>query len=437
MCQLLTEVINGEVVNEMVYDNYGNILQKNGIRYTYSEGWNGRLAFYDGEQITYDAQGNPLNYLGHTLTWEKGRQLKSFDGIHFTYNANGIRTSKTVDGVRHDYLLDGVNILRETWDDNVLETLYDNEDSVCGIIYNGVPYYFHKNLQGDIIAIADQDGKVVARYTYDAWGKCQISVKSTNAAIAEINPYRYRGYYFDTETGLYYLQSRYYDSIFGRFVNKDDAMIVCVGEKVLDFNLFCYCENDSVVGYDPFGFYSRNKAVSYAKKWYNKRNEQFYSYSQDCANFVSQCLHAGGIKMTDSWHSYRSFNLLKYFCDPRSAISYKFWYDWDVSASWRLAKKQYEHFKNKSNNYINGDIIKITGTSSIKRFTIKGCVRKGDLLYFAGAKGDNVHHATIVVKVSGGKIYYAAHTKPRKEQDLATSMGSEQVIVIRIKNSAV
>ena len=245
MGQLLTETVNGEVVNEMVYDNYGNILQKNGIRYTYSEVWNDRLAFYDGEQITYDAQGNPLNYLGHTLTWEKGRQLKSFDGISYTYNANGIRTSKTVDGVRHDYLLDGVNILRETWDDNVLETLYDNEDSVCGIIYNGVPYYFHKNLQGDIIAIADQNGKVVARYTYDAWGKCQISVKSTNAAIAEINPYRYRGYYFDTEIGMYYLQSRYYDANVSRFISVDDPTIInnALNTSSMSTNKYCYCQN--------------------------------------------------------------------------------------------------------------------------------------------------------------------------------------------------
>jgi len=253
MGQLLTETVNGEVVNEMVYDNYGNILQKNGIRYTYSEGWNDRLAYYDGEHITYDAQGNPLNYLGHTLTWEKGRQLKSFDGIAYTYNANGIRTSKTVDNIRHEYLLDGVNILRETWDDNILETLYDNEESVCGIVYNGVPYYFQKNLQGDVIAIADQNGEVVARYTYDAWGKCEISVKSTNAAIAEINPYRYRGYYFDTETGLYYLQSRYYDPEVGQFINADEASYIYADGINYGVNLFAYCENNPVNMHDPNG----------------------------------------------------------------------------------------------------------------------------------------------------------------------------------------
>ena len=222
--QLLTETVDGVVVNTMTYDNYGNILQKNGKVYTYGNAaWKDLLTSYNGQAISYDAQGNPLNYLGHTLTWEKGRQLKTFDGIAYTYNANGIRTSKTVGGVPHEYLLDGVNILRETWGGNVLETLYDNEDTVCGIIYNGVPYYFHKNLQGDIIAIADQNGKVVARYTYDAWGVCTILSDTSGCSISTVNPYRYRGYYFDTETGMYYLQTRYYDPETGRFINADDA----------------------------------------------------------------------------------------------------------------------------------------------------------------------------------------------------------------------
>ena len=77
----------------------------------------------------------PLTYFGHTLTWEKGRQLKSFDTNTYTYNANGIRTSKTIGGVKHTYRLDGAKMLRETWGENVLTTLWDNEDSICGIRY--------------------------------------------------------------------------------------------------------------------------------------------------------------------------------------------------------------------------------------------------------------------------------------------------------------
>ena len=108
--QLLTETRNGFLINSMEYDNYGNILSKNGKAYTYGDGvWKDLLTAYDGQTIAYDAQGNPTSYLGHTLTWEKGRQLKRFvksDGtvIDYTYNANGIRTSKTVNGVKHEYV---------------------------------------------------------------------------------------------------------------------------------------------------------------------------------------------------------------------------------------------------------------------------------------------------------------------------------------------
>ena len=142
----------------MKYDNYGNIIEKNGKAYTYGNAtWKDLLTGFDGKTIEYDAQGNPVKYLGHTLTWEKGRQLKSFDGNTYTYNANGIRTSKIVNVVKHTYTLDGTKILRECWNydehnktyKDVLTPLYDNEESVCGIIYNGFAYYFQKNLQGE------------------------------------------------------------------------------------------------------------------------------------------------------------------------------------------------------------------------------------------------------------------------------------------------
>ena len=125
----------------------GNIASKNGTVYTYGDAvWKDLLTKVGDAVISYDAQGNPTAYLGHTLAWEKGRQLKSFDGNTYTYNANGIRTSKTVGGVKHTYALDGTKILCETWNGNALVPLYDNEDSVCGIVYNDEPFYFQKNL---------------------------------------------------------------------------------------------------------------------------------------------------------------------------------------------------------------------------------------------------------------------------------------------------
>ncbi len=256
--QLLTETVNGTVVNEMTYDNYGNILTKNGVAYTYDNTWKDLLTGYGEQTITYDAQGNPTSYLGHTLTWEKGRQLKSFDGNSYTYNANGIRTSKTVDGIKHTYTLDGTKILRETWGSNTLIPLYDNEDSVCGIIYNNNPYYFIKNLQGDVIAIVDKDATTVAKYSYDAWGVCSIIQDISGCNISNINPYRYRGYYYDAEIQMYYLQSRYYDPSVGRFVNADDLVMGCLSDGKVSHNVFSYCKNDPIMFVDSEGNIAAN-----------------------------------------------------------------------------------------------------------------------------------------------------------------------------------
>jgi len=187
------------------------------------------------------------------LTWEKGRQLKSFDDNTYTYNANGIRTSKTVNGFKHTYTLDGTKILRETWGDNILIPLYDNEDSVCGILYNDTPYYFLKNLQGDIIAITNQNGQTIAKYRYDAWGKCTVTSDTSGSNISGINPFRYRGYYYDPEIGMYYLQSRYYAPEIGRFVNADDARIFTAQSKEIGLNAFEYCDGNPVNSIDVLG----------------------------------------------------------------------------------------------------------------------------------------------------------------------------------------
>ena len=283
--QLLTEYVNAYVVNSMEYDNYGNIIKKNGKVYTYGdEKWKDLLTGFDGKTIEYDAQGNPVQYLGHTLTWEKGRQLKSFDNNTYTYNANGIRTSKTIRvneydaGVTHTYTLDRTKILRETWEGNTLIPIYDNEDSICGIIYNNVRYYFLKNLQGDIIEIVDEDAITVAKYSYDAWGVPTIISDISECKIATINPFRYRGYYYDQEIELYYLQSRYYDMDIGRFINVDSALLPYLFQAYdTNFNIFSYCCCNPINGSDANGYlyisYSQLNGfiagVMWSMKWLN------------------------------------------------------------------------------------------------------------------------------------------------------------------------
>ena len=183
----------------------------------------------------------------------KGGIIKKDKNISFEYNANGIRTSKIVNGIEHKFTVDGAKILQIYCDQNyILEPIYDNEDSVCGLYYNSEPFYFQKNLQGDIIAISDYWGDIVARYTYDAWGKV-TAITGSRMDIANANPFRYRGYFYDVETDLYYLQSRYYDANTGRFINADDSKIVTDSNNILGYALFSYCENNCINYFDITG----------------------------------------------------------------------------------------------------------------------------------------------------------------------------------------
>ena len=262
LSQLVSETV-GDVKTRYVYDSCGNILEKGVCKsdgeiddskktvFTYGDPvWKDLLTGVNGQTITYDAGGNPISYLGHTLQWEKGRQLAKFDNNTYVYNANGIRKSKTVGGIRHDFTLEGAKILSESWSGGKIVPVYDNEDQVCGIICNGTAYYFIKNLQGDVVSITDDKGTVVAGYTYDAWGVPKVDFDCTDTGIATVNPYRYRSYYYDSEIGMYYLQSRYYDPRICRFINADDAKYAAAQGH----NLFQYCKNDVVNHRDGFGY---------------------------------------------------------------------------------------------------------------------------------------------------------------------------------------
>ena len=192
----------------------------------------------------------------------------SYGSNTYTYNADGIRTSKTVNGVEHIYHLSGTRILDEEWVSgstrNLLIYIYDASGQPIGINYlkcvgNTVTkeaYLLGTNIQGDITCIYDTAGNRVVTYTYDAWGKI-LSVTGTAAnTIGRYNPLRYRGYYYDIETGFYYLNSRYYDPNVGRFLNSD-SQIAGVGGDIRGYNLFSYCMNDPVNLRDSNGNWPR------------------------------------------------------------------------------------------------------------------------------------------------------------------------------------
>ena len=225
--------------------------------YTYGDAeWGDLLTAYNGEAISYDGIGNPLSYRGWTMSWQGGRQLSSMtkgsDTLSFAYNESGLRTSKTVNGVTHNYVWHGSKLAADITDAYALYFHYDSSGEVIGFTRTAsgadAEYFYVKNLQGDILKVITATGTEAATYTYDAWGKLLTSTGD----LADINPLRYRGYYYDVETGLYYLQSRYYDPETCRFINPD-AFATTDADGVLSANMFAYCENNPIRNTDYVG----------------------------------------------------------------------------------------------------------------------------------------------------------------------------------------
>ena len=193
-----------------------------------------------------------------TYAWEHGRELMRMTGsgktITFEYNADGLRVSKTVDGVVHNYVYSGGKLVQETYGNTKLDFSYDAYGNPYTFTYSdgtiSFVYHYVLNLQGDVIRLVTDDGITVATYAYDAWGNI-IDMDYTYKAVADANPLRYRGYYYDSETGLYYLQSRYYNPQWGRFINAD--AYASTGQGLLGNNMFAYCGNNPVMRQDSEG----------------------------------------------------------------------------------------------------------------------------------------------------------------------------------------
>ena len=161
--------MNGTTTYAYTYDTVGNILSGNGHTYTYGDaGWKDLLTAVDGQSITYDAMGNPTSYYNGNrwaFTWAQGRRLTNASNgtntISYTYDADCLRTSKTVNGTKHTYYYAGGKLLRETYGDTVLDFFYDSNGNAYALKYNGILYYI-TNLQGDVMSIVDVQGAVTA-----------------------------------------------------------------------------------------------------------------------------------------------------------------------------------------------------------------------------------------------------------------------------------
>ena len=287
------------------YDGVGNMLSKitypyttgelgvadETLNYTYDTIWTDKLLSYGTTNIEYDNIGNPTEIkdsktnVTERFTWS-GRQLETYvngnQTIEFEYDENGLRHRKIVKinniiTEQYNYVwLDG-SLISQTYTEysngvatktDTAKFIYDACGTLQGFVLNDTATYLYtKNLQSDILSIVNENGQTILTYEYDSWGNFEFTIGSRDYLILAytllyVSPFTYRSYCYDYNIDLYYLQSRYYSSEFGRFINTDDSQIAIVTQgNVLGSNLFAYCENNPINYIDPYGFSSTQANV--------------------------------------------------------------------------------------------------------------------------------------------------------------------------------
>ena len=400
------------------YDLGGNILKKERFAYadtttpletvTYEYGdaaWRDKLTAVNGNDIAYDAIGNPLNDGTWTYTWQNGRQLQKMQkpGVtaEFVYNADGLRVQKTVNGVATKYTLHGKNVVHMTSGADELHFFYDAQNRPAVVVYNGTAYAYVKSLQGDIVAILDENGNAVVSYGYDAWGAPLWCTGELAETLGKVQPFRYRGYVFDEETGLYYLRSRFYNSSLCRFIDMD-----CL---IHSGNTFAYCCNSPASMHDVCGTtgdyaYDRDKVIEYGRQYYNKQDPYYpqRSYRNNCVRFASQCLYAGLgddiiAEVYPEWHCYRNNQR-----DPENPEEH------DQTRSWRKTNYFYRFLMDSGLAY---NTTRLYSGWDLGLMAEWFQYEPGDFLFFSNGNGaDEFYHVAVVSAITENDILFMGNT---------------------------
>ena len=267
---LYTYDAGGNMTSRKTYDYTEGTLQtiKKNETFTYrSDGWKDQILSWNGYRYTYDAGGNPTLLRGVPLTWGEGRRLKkvslSWGTVDFAYDSDGKRVKKISGNTETKYYYNGsiLSGLVKTTTGNTgttkttVQFVYDAEGKPFLLRFNGKTDYFYLyNGLGDVVGLVDSSNQVVVRYQYNSWGKVTSTQDTSGVSLATLNPFRYRKYVYDPETGLYCLGSRYYDPEVGRFVNADDTDVIFAKPQELGSkNLYAYCDNNPVAREDYAG----------------------------------------------------------------------------------------------------------------------------------------------------------------------------------------
>jgi len=224
-------------------------------------------------------------------------------GKRYKYNLDGIRTSEIINGIETKYYLEGSSIIFKNRNGSMIYYIY-NGDELLGFIYNSNTYYYHKNIFGDIIGILESNYNEIVTYTYNSWGLLTNKTDNTTINLSTINPFRYRSYYYDEETNLYYLNSRYYNPEWERFVNGDGY--VSTGQGIIGINMFCYCNNNTINYLDINGnlsLKSIGKKIKNIKDGSRKAVEKVTSSIDSFKNRISKKASYWGVILSSFFKS--------------------------------------------------------------------------------------------------------------------------------------
>ena len=275
----MEDLVTSRTVPGTIPDNVGPVVSS--VSYTYgTSGWKDQLTAYGTDTISYDDIGNPLSDGTWSYTWAQGRQLQSMArsldsySLTFEYNEDGLRTKKTSStGYVSEYTWHGTKLTHMKRNTTTMHFFYDAQGRPATLRYGSSTYGYLYNLQGDVIAIVDSTGAKVVEYTYDAWGKQLTCTGSKATTVGAYQPFRYRGYIYDFESGLYYLRSRYYNPVWGRFINAD---------SLVKGNLYRYCGNNSIIRVDHNGYDYNEDSVFHnsvtpgMRRFLRRKNDYYY-----------------------------------------------------------------------------------------------------------------------------------------------------------------
>ncbi len=240
------------------YDDNGNILTKGNTTFTYDENIKDKLIKVNNDEVIYSNDNllNPIKYKNNTYKYE-GRRLTKFSNgekeYEYLYNDQGLRKIKKEDSkIINEYYYDEDRLIYEKTTKGNIKYLYDENNLLYGFIYNKQKYIYIRDVLQNILGIATEEGKVVVKYDYTAYGEIVEVYDNTNYELSKINPFRYKGYYYDEENKMYYCKTRYYVPEWCRWLNTDSPLFLDFN-NIQSTNLFSYCGNDPINNVDPNG----------------------------------------------------------------------------------------------------------------------------------------------------------------------------------------